>query len=80
MALAAAYTADVEFMAQAVCDMLLQYGLGAMIRSFSVSGYNFAMPFSGGAWGEVLVEERDLERARELVGGFLGSLGELEEA
>lgn len=67
-------------MALAVRDMLRENGIGAMLRSYEVAGFNIDMHRSGGMWGEVLVEEENLNRAQELIGAFRGTLGELTEA
>jgi hypothetical protein len=80
MALRSAYTAAIEFMALTVRDMLRENGIAAMIRTHEIAGLNVDMFSSGGMWGEVLVEEEDLNRAQELIGAFRGTLGELAEA
>jgi len=80
MALRSAYSAPSEFMALTVRDLLRENGIGAMLKSYEVAGFNIDMHHSGGLWGEVLVEEEDLNRALELIAGFRGTLGELAEA
>ena len=79
MGLVSIYRASDEFHALTIRDLLLQSGIGAMIRSEEI-------PMSGGftilrrPWGEVLVEEADVNKAIELIAGFEGTLGELGEA
>lgn len=80
MALRSVYAASNEFMALTVRDMLRENGVAAMIRSHEIAGLNVDMFSSGGAWGEVLVDEEHLNRAQELIGAFRGTLGELAEA
>jgi len=80
MALRSAYSAASEFLALTVRDLLRENGIGAMLKSHEVAGFNLDMHHSGGMWGEVLVEEEDLNRAQELIGAFRGTLGELTEA
>jgi hypothetical protein len=80
MALRSIYSAASEFLALTVRDLLRENGIGAMLKSYEIVGFNLGMHQSGGMWGEVLVEEEDLNRAQELIGAFRGTLGELAEA
>jgi hypothetical protein len=80
MDLVAVYKATDELLANSVRDLLLQNGVAAMVRPASVVGYGFKDVTSIGIWGEVLVYDKDAERAEELIAGFLGTLGYLEEA
>lgn len=81
MALISVYTADDELMANSVRDLMLQNGISAMIRSFAVPGYGIATQgvFIGG-WGEVMVNEEDVEQAEELLTGFFDTFCESEES
>ena len=75
------FHANSEFDGISVRDLLLQAGIPAMLTAASgVSGYlNIYM--GSLVWhGEVQVFARDIEKAEELVCGFLGTLGMLEEA
>ena len=76
------YDATDELMANSIRDLLLQSGIGSMIRPRHVPGYGGLMadPLKFGTWGEVLVYDKDLEKAEELIAGFLGTLGMLAEA
>ena len=80
MALQTVYSASNEFMALTVRDMLRENGIGAMIKRHEIAGLNVDMFSSGGAWGDVLVEEEQLNRDQELIGAFRGTLGQLAEA
>jgi len=80
MSLHVVYSASNEFMALTVRDMLRENGIAAMIHTNTVAGFNFDMHRSGGAYGEVMVNEEDVNRSQELIGAFRGTLGQLEEA
>ncbi len=58
-------------MAQSIKDLLEQNGIPAMMHSFQIPAYDGIAQVMRPSWGEVLVEEEDLERAKELVEGFL---------
>lgn len=77
--LVTAYKAVDEFMALTVRDMLKENNIGAMIKKDIIAGFNFDIGNTGGLWGEVLVEEADLNKSLELIGAFRGTLGELSE-
>lgn len=74
------YEATDELMANSVRDLLLQSGIGAVLRQRHLPGYGIRDPLKFGVWGEVLVYAQDREKAEELIAGFLGTLGMLEEA
>ncbi len=61
--------------------MLLQAGIPAMIQTNEVPGFGrlFQMGSYRVGFGDILVNEEHEERAKELIGGFLGKLGELAE-
>ena len=71
MALKTIYKAPDEFMANSVKDLLEQEGIPAMIRSFQVPAYDGIARMMRPNWGEVLVSETDMDRARELLDSFL---------
>ena len=71
MSLKTLYKAPDEFMANSVKDLLEQEGIPAMIRSFQVPAYDGIARMMRPNWGEVLVSETDLDRARELLESFL---------
>jgi hypothetical protein len=76
VALKAVYKPADEFMANSVRDLLEQNGIPALIRSFQIPAYDGLARVMRPVWGEVLVEEEDLSRAKELVEGFLASEAE----
>ncbi|MFO7638474.1 MAG: DUF2007 domain-containing protein [bacterium] len=75
MSLSTAYRAPDELMANAIKDLLEQNGVPAVIRSFQIPAYDGIAQVMRPSWGDVLVEESNLERARELIDGFLDSDG-----
>jgi hypothetical protein len=76
VALKAVHKPADEFMANSVRDLLEQNGIPALIRSFQIPAYDGLARVMRPVWGEVLVEEEDLSRAKELVDGFLASEAE----
>jgi hypothetical protein len=81
MSLVTVYDAVDELMANSIRDLLLQNGVPAMVKSGSgIEGYLVILGGAAMFRGEVQVDETDAERALELIGGFLGHLGLLEEA
>ena len=78
MAIKSVYTVQDEFIGLAIRDMLADEGIPCILFSNELPAFG-GMTFLDRAWGEVRVEEENEERARELIGGFLGSLGELSE-
>lgn len=60
-------------MAHTVRDLLEQSGIPALIHSYQIPAYDGLARVMRPVWGEVLVEEADLDRARELVDGFLAA-------
>lgn len=76
MAKVSVYQAASEFMAITIRDMLDENRIPCMIRSDQTAGYNFT---PRAYYGDILVFEEDEDRARELIGGFEGTLGELAE-
>ena len=78
MALVTVYTANDEFIALAIRDMLADEGIPCMVFSNELPSFG-GMTFLDRPWGEVRVDDEQADRAAELIGGFLGSLGELSE-
>ncbi len=76
MALKPVYKPADEFMANSVRDLLEQNGIPALIRSFQIPAYDGLARVMRPVWGEILVEEEDLARAKELVDGFLAAEAE----
>ena len=58
-------------MANAVRDLFEANGIPAMIRSFQIPAYDGLARVMRPVWGEVLVAEENLARARELLDAFL---------
>ena len=73
MAIKSVYRPDDELMANAVRDLFEENGIPAMIRSFQIPAYDGLARVMRPAWGEVLVEEENLDRARELLDAFLSA-------
>jgi hypothetical protein len=71
------YQANNEFLAMTIRDMLLENEVRCMIRQNHSSAFGGAL--SQKNWGDVLVFSSDEDRARELIGGFQGTLGMLSE-
>lgn len=70
-----------EFSAQSISDLLDQSGIPVIVRKNILPGFDIALPSAiSHGWGEILVRQADLEKARELIAGFMGGLGELAEA
>ena len=72
------YDAEDAFSGQALADMLVQSGIPAMAVEDAVAGYGFTSGQMGKS--RILVNEEDAEKASELIGGFLGTLGSLAES
>lgn len=60
-------------MANAVRDLFEANGIPAMIRSFQIPAYDGLARVMRPVWGEVLVEEEDMARAKELLDAFLAA-------
>lgn len=73
MALRAVYRPADEFMANTLRDLLEQSGIPAMIHSFQIPAYDGLARVMRPVWGEVLVEEQDWDRAKEVIEGFLAT-------
>ena len=73
MSIKAVYRPADELMANAVRDLFEENGIPAMIRSFQLPAYDGLARVMRPVWGEVLVEEENLARARELLAAFLAT-------
>ena len=62
-----------ELMANCVRDLFEQNGIPAMIRSFQIPAYDGLARMTRPVWGEVLVEEEDMAKAREFLDAFLST-------
>ncbi len=60
-------------MANAVRDLFEENGIPAMIRSFQLPAYDGLARVMRPVWGEVLVDEENLARAREVLEAFLAT-------
>lgn len=76
MALVAVYKAENELMANTIQALLEQNGIPALVHSFQIPAYDGLAQVMRPVWGEVLVAEEDLARAKECVAGFLAIEGE----
>ncbi len=76
MALVAVYKAENELMANTIQALLEQNGIPALVHSFQIPAYDGLAQVMRPVWGEVLVAEEDLARAKECVAGFLATAGE----
>ena len=54
-------------------------GIPAIIRSFQIPAYDGIAKMMRPSWGDVLVEEENWDRAKELVDGFLASAEDVPE-
>ena len=73
VALKAIYRPPDELMGNAVRDLFEENGIPAMIRSFQIPAYDGLARLMRPVWGEVLVAEEDMARARELLDAFLAT-------
>ena len=73
VALKAVYRPADELMANAARDLFEENGIPAMIRSFQLPAYDGLARVMRPVWGEVLVEEEDMARAKELLNAFLAT-------
>jgi hypothetical protein len=58
-------------MANTVRDLFEQNGIPALAHSYQIPAYDGLARMMRPVWGEVLVEEADWDRAKELLDGFL---------
>jgi hypothetical protein len=73
VAIKAIYRPDDELMANAVRDLLEENGIPAMIHSFQLPAYDSLARVMRPVWGEVMVDEKDAARAKELLDAFLAT-------
>ena len=60
-------------MANAVRDLFEDNGIPAMMRSFQIPSYDGLAQMMRPVWGEVLVAEENMARAKELLDAFLAA-------
>jgi hypothetical protein len=60
-------------MANTLRDLLEQNGIPAMARTFQIPAYDGLARMMRPVWGEILVDEENVARARELIEGFLST-------
>jgi len=65
------YDAPDEFMALTIKSLLEQNHIKAILKSYQIPLYDSIGTLMKGKWGEVLVEDMDEKKARELIKGFL---------
>ena len=70
------FQATSEFQALTIRDMLDENRVPCIIRTNIIAGFDFSLK---GCFGDILVFAEDEDRARELIGGFMGTLGQLAE-
>lgn len=69
--LKSAYLAPDEFTAITLREMLKGKGINAMIQRFETTWLDGLPKIMKGGWGEVLVDEQDLEDAEKYIEEFL---------
>jgi len=65
------YDAPNEFMALTIESLLKQNHIKVILKSYQIPLYDSIGTLMKGKWGEVLVEDKDEKKARELIKGFL---------
>jgi hypothetical protein len=60
-------------MANCVRDLFEDNGIPAMIRSFQIPAYDGLAQLMRPVWGEVLVAEENVARAKEILDAFLAT-------
>lgn len=65
------FLAQDEFSAITIKEMLAGHNINALVRRFETTWLDGLPKLMEGGWGEVLVEEKDLELAKEYVREFL---------
>jgi hypothetical protein len=73
VAIKSVYRPADELMANAVRDLLEESGIPAMIRSFQIPAYDGLARVMRPVWGEVLVDDEYVARAKELIDAFLAT-------
>jgi hypothetical protein len=63
-----------ELLAVRIKDLLNENGIEAMLRSYQMAWLDGLARMMRPEWGEVIVEEEDLPKARELLDGLLATL------
>lgn len=65
------FLAQDEFSAITIKEMLAGHNINALVRRFETTWLDGLPKLMEGGWGEVLVEEKNLELAKEYVREFL---------
>jgi hypothetical protein len=65
------YVAQDEFSAITIKEMLKGHNIEALVRRFETSWLDGLPKILKGGWGEILVDEKDYERAFEYIQEFL---------
>ncbi len=71
MKLISVYKAHDEFEAISLRDLLEKEDVQVVIRSRQIPMYDGIMTMAVGYWGDLLVKEKELEKAKEIIEGFL---------
>ena len=71
MKLISVYKAHDEFEAISLRDLLEKEDVQAVIRSRQIPMYDGIMTMAVGYWGDLLVKEKELEKAKGIIEGFL---------
>ena len=71
MKLISVYKAHDEFEAISLRELLFKEGIEAVIQSRQIPMYDGVMTLAIGYWGDLLVKEEDLKKAKDLIDGFL---------
>ncbi|MGB9721036.1 MAG: hypothetical protein ACPL28_06140 [bacterium] len=66
-----AYLAQDEFTAITIKEMLKGHNIEALVRRFETTWLDGLPKMMEGAWGEVVVDENDLDQANEYIKEFL---------
>jgi hypothetical protein len=74
VALRILYKPDNELLAIRIRDLLEQEGIESILRSYQIPWYDGIAKMMRPDWGEVLVQDGDLERAREVLTDLLEAL------
>ncbi len=68
-----AYLAQDEFTAITIKEMLKGHNIEALVRRFETTWLDGLPKMMEGGWGEVLVDEKDLDQAADCIQEFLSN-------
>jgi len=74
--LVSVYKAPDEFMARTVESLLKKNGIEMFLKSNQIPMYDSIGTLMKGNWGEILVRNSDVNRAEDLINGFLSEKDE----